>query len=282
MKPVRQEDVIACLEAVGIQPGDGLLVHSALQYLGQPEGGLEMYLQAILAVIGAGGTLVVPTFNFGFARGQPFDLHNTPAEGMGAFSEYVRQRPGARRTPHPMQSVAVIGRWAEDLAGRDTASAFDPGSAFEYMWELDRAGTNPFKLLLLGADIAASSIFHLVEQRCRAPYRYWKEFSGPVRVDGERWETRTYRMYVRNLELNPILTARPVQALLEERGQWRVAPLNYGRVVACRLQDFVAAVEHFLLADPWSLVERTDRGASFDSGVSEGDATGGIASRSSQ
>jgi hypothetical protein len=62
-------------------------------------------------------------------------------------------------------------------------------------------------------------------------------------------------MFVRDLELDPITTAGPVKELLIQRGQWLEAPLNYGKVAACRQIDFVAAVDHFLDADPWSLVE---------------------------
>jgi aminoglycoside N3'-acetyltransferase len=167
---------------------------------------------------------------------------------MGTFSEYVRKLLEAQRTRHPLQSLAAIGRYAADLAGRDTLSAFDPGSAFERMLELG------FKLLLLGADSRAISMFHYSEQRANVPYRYWKNFTGPVKMpDG--WRTRTYRMFVRDLELNPQLTLEPVVAYMQRRGEWHSLPLNYGRVTVCTLADFVAAADQFLLVDPWSLVE---------------------------
>jgi aminoglycoside 3-N-acetyltransferase len=247
MHEVTQEQVVECLQALGIGQGDGLLCHSAIQFFGRPSSGVGMYLDAILAVIEEQGTLAVPAFNFGFARGEPYDPQQTPSQDMGAFSEYVRQRPEARRTTHPMQSLAVIGHYAADLTSRDTLSAFDPGSAFERMLELD------FKLLLLGADVSATSIYHISEQRNLVPYRYWKDFSGLVH--GEHgWQERTYRLFVRDLDLDPITTAGPVQELLQERGQWRSLVLNYGKIASCRLLDFVAAVDHFLTNDPWSLV----------------------------
>jgi aminoglycoside N3'-acetyltransferase len=247
MQEVTKEQVVHCLETIGICKDDGLLVHSAIQFLGRPAGGVAMYLEAILEVIGAQGTIAVPTFNFGFARGERYDPEHTPSQGMGAFSEYVRQLPQARRTTHPMQSLAVIGKHTQDLVARDTSAAFDPGSAFERMLELD------FKLLLLGADVSAASIFHYSEHRHNVPYRYWKDFSGEVRTpDG--WQTRTYRMFVRDLELNPVLTAEPVEVLLKERGRLQSVLLNYGQIGTCTLRDFLAAVDHFLAADPWSLV----------------------------
>src|SRR3990172_8355162 len=130
MREASLAQVVEALSAVGVRVGDGLLVHSALQYLGRPQGGVGMYYAALRTALegpgsGAGtaafpkrltqGTLAVPAFNFSFARGEPYDPQRTPAEGMGAFSEYIRQRPEARRTSHPMQSLAVIGRHADDL-----------------------------------------------------------------------------------------------------------------------------------------------------------------------
>jgi aminoglycoside 3-N-acetyltransferase len=266
MRQVARQQVIQALEQVGIQPGDGLLVHSAVQYLGQPVGGVEMYSRAITETISPGsspyddsrtdiipgpdspvGTLAVPTFNFAFARGEPYDPLRTPSQGMGVFSEFVRQLPTARRTPHPMQSLALTGRFADDLGSRDTLSAFDPGSAFERMLDLE------FKLLLLGADIQAVSMLHYSEQRAQVPYRYWKEFTGKVRTPSG-WEQRTYHMFVRDLNLDPHIDLHPVQDELIRRGQWAEASLNYGRISSCTLTDFVVCVDEFLARDPWSLV----------------------------
>jgi aminoglycoside N3'-acetyltransferase len=166
---------------------------------------------------------------------------------MGVFSEYVRQLAGVLRTTHPMQSLAVVGTYAEDLCMRDTPSAFDPDSAFDRMLDLD------FKILLLGADIQAVSLLHYSEQRIGVPYRYWKDFTGKV-VRSSVWEPRIYRMYVRDLDLNPQLSLLPVQNLLEERNQWRSASLNYGKVIVFRMRDFLTAANEILQNDPWALV----------------------------
>lgn len=256
MLQVTRDQVIQALQDVGVRPGDGMLIHSALHFLGRPLGGIDIYYQALCAVLDENpqpgaplrqGTLAVPTFNFAFARGEPYDPQKTPSAGMGAFSEYIRQLPQAQRTSHPMQSLAVIGRHAADLASRDTPSAFDPGSAFERMLELD------FKLLLLGADIQAVAMLHYCEQRAGVPYRYWKDFTGEVNTP-QGWQTCTYRMFVRRMEIDPKIELYPVQALLEQRHQWFSTPLNYGRISLCRLDHFVAAVDEFLERDPWSLV----------------------------
>jgi aminoglycoside 3-N-acetyltransferase len=256
MLVVNQAQLTQLLQTLPLQPGDGLLVHSALQFFGKSDGGIGIYLEAINQAIDLNldhskisgtGTLAVPTFNFGFARGEAFDPAISPSQNMGVFSEFVRQHPAAKRTSHPMQSLAVLGQHANDLSWRDTLSAFDPGSAFERMLELD------FKILLFGADIQAISMFHYSEQRAAVPYRYWKDFSGPV-CKSAGWETRTYRMFVRDLNIDPQIELYPVQSVLDKRGQWHAVQLNYGKISLCRMVDFVSVVDEFLARDPWSLV----------------------------
>lgn len=253
MLEVTYPKLLSALKTLGLQPGDGVLVHSALQFLGKPLGGIEIYYRALAETCGLPekGTLAVPAFNFGFARGEPYDPQTTPSQGMGSFSEFIRKLPGSRRTPHPMQSLAVFGALADDLAGRDTPSAFDPGSAFERMLELD------FKLLLLGANIQAVSLVHYSEQRLPVPYRYWKSFSGSVarQEAGEtHWETKTYKMFVRDLAVDPHLDLSPIQRTLQAESQWLQVNLNYGTLSVCRLVNFTNATARLLGTDPWALV----------------------------
>jgi aminoglycoside N3'-acetyltransferase len=244
---VSESTIIDALIAVGLQPGDDLLVHSALQFLGRPIGGIGMYLDALRAVIDDTSTIAVPTFNFAFARGEDYDPLTTPSDGMGVFSEYVRQLPDARRTAHPMQSFAFAGPLASELAALDRPGAFDDGSTFDHILALD------FKLLLLGATIQAASVVHYSEQRANVPYRYWKDFTGRIKRDGD-WGKHTYRMFVRDLEKDPQLTLAPVQDALQINGKWREQSVNYGSIAVCGLADFVSTTDQLLAADPWALV----------------------------
>ncbi len=247
MREVTLPQLVKALQAVGVKAGDGLLIHSALQYFGRPEGGIGIYLDALLDVIGLEGTVVVPTFNFAFARGEDYDPKTAPSVDMGAFSEYVRQSPKSLRTTHPMQSFAVIGKHAAELASCDTPSAFDDGSAVDRMLDLN------FKLLLFGADIQASAIFHYSEQRAEVPYRYWKDFTGRILRDGE-WQEATYKMFVRHLDVDAQIVIYDIQSMLESRGQWSSVILNYGTISLCSLKDFVSVNDQFLLKDPWVFV----------------------------
>lgn len=229
------------------------MIHSALQLLGKPEGGPEMYLRAIQTVIGPEGTLAVPTYAFVFHKGIDYDPETTPSKDMGVFAELVRQHPQARRTIHPMQPLSVLGPLADELAALDTPSAYEPGSP------ADRMLAHGFKLLLMGADIQAASMIHYSEQRAEVPYRYWKYFTGRMKRDGE-WHTCTYRMYVRDEKYDAHLVAKPIQHELERRGQWRAVKVNFGEIAACTLHDYVAATDDLLAADPWAFVTNRPEG----------------------
>ena len=244
---VTRRQLEEALQQAGIREGDGLLVHSALHVLGRPADGPGMYWEALQHAVGPQGTVAVPTFNFGFARGEAYDPAETPAKDMGVFSELVRQLPQARRTTHPLQSLALVGGHAADLAGLDTLDAFQDGAVFDRMLALG------FKVFLLGADVQAVSLVHYSEQRAKVPYRYWKDFSGQYKV-GNAWETRTYKMFARDLELDPQLRLKPIQDELQAQGQWRAAKLNYGYISVCTFSEFTTAADKLLAADPWVLV----------------------------
>lgn len=230
-------DVRRALASVGISAGDTLLVHSALYAFGktgdcQDDGIPALLCDELRNAIGESGTIVVPTFNFGFCRGEPYDPAATPSSGMGVFSEYIRNIPGARRSPHAMQSVAAIGGMAATICEPDPPSAFDPEGAFGRMLALDT------KLLLLGASSQAASLVHFAEERAAVPYRYWKTFSGQYRRDGA-WGEAQYSMYVRELTRDPRLLLRPVAEALAAAGRLRKARLGRGVIQCCLARDFV-------------------------------------------
>ncbi|MGD2027225.1 MAG: AAC(3) family N-acetyltransferase [Anaerolineales bacterium] len=258
MREVKREQVLESLKQVGVEPGDGLLVHSALQFLGRPKGGVGIYLDALQEAVGMyetppRGTLAAPVFNFGFASGSDYDPATAPAMGMGAFSEYFRQQPGILRTTHPMQSFAIAGDHAGELAALETPAAFDDGSAVDRMIDMG------FKLLLLGADIQASSLIHYSEQRNDVPYRYWKEFTGQV-MKGGWWQEIRCRMFVRNLAIDAHLEIYEIEDVLRERGQWSSIKLNYGYISLCGMADFVQAADDLLGEDPWRFVTNRPEG----------------------
>lgn len=257
MKRYRIEELVQVLQDAGIRPGDLVSVHSSLFMLGRLQGhpvreAPRLIAETLIDYLGPEGTLAVPAFNFGFCRGEPFDRQNTPSDRVGQLSEYVRQLPRSIRSPHPMQSIAVVGRLAEEICANDTSASFDPGSAFDQLINYDAW------LLLLGVDIQWASVAHYAEQKAEVPYRYWKSFTSTY-IDEGHAEERTYTMFVRDLgdgeRPRPKLDFAIIGEGLKEAGLLHETKLGSGVVNVCKYRDLVDVAMDKITADPYCLVE---------------------------
>lgn len=162
-----REEIVEGLRRLGLKTGDVVLAHSAMRTFGYIEGGAETVVAAILDVLGARGTFVVPTFTFKHeAEKDPvIDPDNDPSE-MGIISETVRRRPDALRSKAYRHSFAAIGRRSRVITDVDPSlSPFDVRSAFGVMLALDT------KVLMLGLDYHSSTSHHFAEWLCEVPYR---------------------------------------------------------------------------------------------------------------
>jgi aminoglycoside 3-N-acetyltransferase len=191
------------LRSLGIRPGDVTLVHSSLRSLGWVCGGAVAVVQALLDVLGPGGTLVVPTHTTGNSdpmhwRNPPvpeswwpvirehmpaFDPAVTPCSGLGVIPELVRTWPGAVRSDHPHTSFAAVGPAATALmAGHRLDCQLGEHSPLA---TLARAGAT---VLLLGVGFDKCTAFHLAEYRI--PWSPRHEFGTAVLTpEGRRWVT---------------------------------------------------------------------------------------------
>jgi aminoglycoside 3-N-acetyltransferase len=196
--PVASHDqLVADLRSLGLRPGQDLLIHCSMRRVGPLGGGATTLLNAIQDVVGPASTLVVPTqtawnslssraFHAATAGLDPegcarfiaampgFDPANTPAFGMGAFAEYVRTRPAARRSAHPQTSFAALGpAAAAAMAVHDLDCHLGERSPLRWLYDADAA------ILLIGVGYAACTAFHLAEYRLsrRAPLRRYHCFT---------------------------------------------------------------------------------------------------------
>ena len=182
--PPTRASLAADLTALGLHEGDTVLVHSSLRAVGWVPGGPVAVVQALLDVLGAAGTLVVPTQTMGnsdprYWQRPPvpeawwpvireqmpaFDPAVTPSRGLGALAELVRTWPGAVRSNHPQASFAAVGvRAAELMATHELDSHLGEGSPLA---ALERVGA---RVLLLGVGFDACTAFHLAEYRIPSP-----------------------------------------------------------------------------------------------------------------
>jgi len=191
------------LRRLGLRAGDLVLLHSSLSSLGWVAGGAPAVVLALRDVLGAAGTLVVPTQTGdnsdprGWSRPPvpkswwpvirrempAYDPEVTPCRGMGRIPETVRTWPGARRSAHPQVSFAAVGPLAEALMARHP---FDDG-----LGEASPLGAlyrHSARVLLLGVGYDSATAIHLAEYRVSGLPR--GRFGAAALVAGERrWIT---------------------------------------------------------------------------------------------
>jgi aminoglycoside 3-N-acetyltransferase len=171
------------LRSLGVSPGQILLVHASLRWIGRVSGGASDVVSALRQVLGRGATLVVPastadnsdTSRLYLARTQdmtadeirryrdampPFTPER-PSVGMGRIAECVRTTPGAVRSQHPQTSFAALGPRAQMLmTGHRLDCHLGESSPLGRLYQ---AGA---WVLLMGVGYEACTCFHL------AAYRY--------------------------------------------------------------------------------------------------------------
>ena len=193
---------------------------------------MDAMIDDLQGLVGKEGTLLFPTFNWDFCKGIGFDYYKTPVK-TGALSKAALKRQDFDRTAHPLYSFAVWGAYKEELMSDRSVDAFGPGTIFERMnlWNA--------KVLAIGlSPLEGVTYVHHVEQMVGVPYRYHKNFTADYTDADGVCESRTYRMYVRDLDIDPreIDGFAPLAAKMQQEGT--VLTKYYG-TVPCHLMRIV-------------------------------------------
>ncbi|MBC8506410.1 MAG: AAC(3) family N-acetyltransferase [Anaerolineales bacterium] len=206
------EDLVSGFQAIGVESGDTLLVHSSYKSFGGVDGGPQTIIDALLKVLGDEGTLIMPAFNFDFCKGEPWDVSESPSH-MGIITELVRKDPRSQRVFHPIYSFSIIGKQAEFLTKDRYKSSYERNSVFGKLCELDG------KIMVIGLSYNDSmTFFHHVEELEGVDYRYLKTFTGMVTDENGNTYEDSFQMLVRDVEQGVETMVDPMGNLAEEKG----------------------------------------------------------------
>ena len=203
--PATVDSLAEDLSALGVAPGDVLLVHASLSSLGWVCGGPSAVILALEAVLGSRGTLVMPSHSGDLSDpadwGNPavpadwwqtirdtmpaYDAALTPTRGMGAIAETFRHQTGVVRSGHPQVSFSAWGAHAEEVTARHELDfGLGEGSPLARLYDLDA------RVLLMGVGHRSNTSLHLAEYRAAYVSKQQTTGGAPVMLDGRRcWTT---------------------------------------------------------------------------------------------
>ncbi|MEN3746462.1 aminoglycoside 3-N-acetyltransferase [Sphingomonas sp. HF-S3] len=186
----------ADLERLGVVAGDMVMVHAAMGRVGDLIGGPDTLIDALLSVVGSAGTLIGYTdWNARYedlldADGRvpdawrphipPFDpLSSRAIRHNGTLQEFLRTRPGARRSASPGPSVTAIGARADDVtADHPIDYGYGPGSPLA---KLVAAGG---KVAMIGAPLDTMTLLHHAEHLAAIPGKRIRRYEVPFATPG--------------------------------------------------------------------------------------------------
>ncbi|HEU4564893.1 MAG TPA: aminoglycoside 3-N-acetyltransferase [Gemmatimonadaceae bacterium] len=266
------------LRALGVEPGDVVMVHASVRAVGEVAGGPDEIHLALSDAVTTEGTILMyascPRYYDEVGRGNltpeqeaelleklpPFDARTArSARDNGALVELLRTWPGTRVNDHVARFVAR-GRHAEELLSPQPWDyAFGRGSALDRLVALDG------KILLLGSDHDAVTFLHHAEHIVDIPGKRVARFRVPVLEGGARvWRDMEEFDTANGVHANwpEDFFARIVDAHLAATGNTG-GPVGDARchlMSARALLDFALPVMRAVAADPRAVDRLGQRG----------------------
>ena len=203
--PATIDSLQADFNALGIRSGMVLLVHSSLSAMGWVCGGPVAVIIALQRVLGATGTLVMPTHSTDLtepsqwinppvpkswwpvirATMPAYQPDLTPTRSMGVIAETFRKQKGVLRSAHPHHSFCGYGDQASYItANHSLEYGLGEGSPLARIYDLGGF------VLLLGVGHDNNTSMHLAEYRATFPTKRTVQEGAPITAAGtRRWTT---------------------------------------------------------------------------------------------
>ena len=241
-------DIIRLLETLNLR-ANHVVVHASLASFGPVDGGARTVCEALVEVVGDGGTVVMPAFTYaetlnaavnGIGRARPVAFHpELPvSREVGEIAESFRHLPGVLRSSHPTHSFAAWGRQAREVLS--TQRDNNP------LGPLKKLNVVQGQVLLLGDALPVVTAIYLAEERASVPYL---GRCTAVRVNAAGYDERVV------LENVPGCGAALVK--LEERidpSKVRSAPMPYGTARTIPIRYLVNLATAMLDGDPRAFI----------------------------
>jgi aminoglycoside 3-N-acetyltransferase len=232
---LRIAQVTTQLQALGVESGGVLLVHTSFRAVRPIEGGPAGLIEALRTALGPDGTLVMPSWTGDDET--PFDSTSTAAnKDLGITADTFWRMPGVRRSDQPF-AFAAAGPHAERITADPLPiPPHRPESPVGRVHELDG------QVLLLGVGHDADTTIHLAEVIADVPYRMPHhitvlENGRPTRIDYGETDHCCQRFVL-------------ADAWLRERGLQQEGIVGRAHARLMRSRDIVRVALEHLARDP--------------------------------
>jgi len=194
-----RQQLAAGFRALGIAPGDVVMVHASVKAVGEVAGGPDEIHLALKEALTDEGTLLMyagcPRYVDEVGRGNltpaeeaavleklpPFDAATArSARDHGILVEFLRTYPGSEVNNHVARFVAWGKHGRHLFSSQPWDYAFGHGSALERLVALDG------KILLLGCDHDTATFLHYVEHVADFPDKRVARFKVPILEHGAK------------------------------------------------------------------------------------------------
>jgi aminoglycoside 3-N-acetyltransferase len=209
-----------------VNKGDIVLIHSNISELYKNlikenfNFSLNDVLDIFLEHIGPKGTLIFPTFNFTFCKGNFFSSKDTVSE-MGSLSELARIRAGENRTWHPVYSFALFGNIPNKEIQKKNYSAYGEDSIFNWLTDVNG------KISIINlTDQNSMTYYHHVEEIMNVDWRFHKNFTGDYIDFNDVKKKTTAKIFVRDISKGIKTDVKNMEKILWSKNLYKSKYLN--------------------------------------------------------
>lgn len=179
--PITEKDITDALRAVGVQPGETLLVHAAAGGIGYVQGGTETIIDALKQAVGEEGTFLSPAFMRPFLytdgytnKSWEYRPYDTRPDGAlrdkviwtGSLPNAILKRSESYRSGHVTHEWTAIGKNAEYCTSGHALldGPCSENSPLAKALELDGS------VVFIGCSIGANTFIHYIEVMADVPF----------------------------------------------------------------------------------------------------------------
>ena len=159
---------------LNIKRNDNIFLHSnsagILQYTRSKKGKkklFKIFLNLLLKKIGQNGTLLLPTYNYDFAKGKAFNYNKYNSQ-VGELSNFFLKEFKVKRSLDPIFSYAIKGKLKKKLLRSKVEVCFGEQSIFKKIEDYN------FKIFGFCCPLNTMSFIHYIEKKMVVKYRFNK------------------------------------------------------------------------------------------------------------